>query len=49
MFYKMQADNNNLRKNITTNQKWIPKKMDLKFHKTAFYMYLFIKFVPFWS
>ena len=49
MFDKVQADNHNLRKNVTTDEKYILRKMGLKFHKVAFYMYFVLKFVPFWS
>ena len=41
--------NHYLRKNVTTNEKYILRKKGLKFHKKAFYMYFVIKFEPFWS
>ena len=40
---------NNFRKNITTNEKYILRKMGLNFHKIALYMYFVIKFERFWS
>ena len=45
---KMQTDNHNLRKNVTTNEKQILRKIGLMFQKIAFYMYFVIKLVPFW-
>ena len=57
MFNKVQTDNHNLREYVTTwGKMWQPmksrywvRKMGLKFNKIAFYMYIFIKFVRFWS
>ena len=49
MFNKMQIVNHNLRENVTTNEKYIPRKMSLKFCKIAFYIYFAKKFEPFWS
>ena len=43
MFNKMQIDNNNFRKNATTNDNYILRKKGLKFRKIAFYMYFVIK------
>ena len=48
MFNKMQTDNHNFRKNITTNEKYILRKMGLNFHKIALYMYFVTKFERFW-
>ena len=47
MSNKMQTDNHNLRKNVTTNEKYILRKKGLKFRKIAFYMYFVIKLEPF--
>ena len=47
MSNKMQTDNHNLRKNVTTNEKYILRKKGLKFGKIAFYMYFVIKLEPF--
>ena len=44
MFSKVQTDNHNLRKNVTINEEQILRKMGLKFHKIAFYMYFVFKF-----
>ena len=49
MFNKMQTDNHNFRKNITINEKYILRKMGLKFDKTVLCMYFVIKFERFWS
>ena len=35
MFNKMQADNHDLRKNVTASEKKILRKMGLNFHKVA--------------
>ena len=44
MLNKMQIDNHNFRKNITTNEKYILRKMRLKFCKLAFHINFVIKF-----
>ena len=49
MFNKIQTDNHNLEKNVTTNEKYILRKMGLKFCKKVFYMNFVIKVEPFWS
>ena len=49
MFNKTLTDNHNLRKNVTTNEKQILKKVGLNFHKIAFYMCFAEKWVTFWS
>ena len=49
MFNKMQTDKDNMRKNFTTNKKQILRKIDLKFHKIAFYTYFVIKGVYVWN
>ena len=43
----METDNHNLSKNVTTNEKYIPRKMGLKFCRIAFYIYFVLKFEPF--
>ena len=45
MFDKVKNDNHNLKKNVTTNEKKILRKMGLKFYKIAFHTYFVIKFV----
>ena len=49
MFNKIQTDNQNLEKNVTTNEKYILRKMGLKFCKKVFYVYFVINVEPFWS
>ena len=49
MFDKVKNDNHNLKKNVTTNEKKILRKMGLKFYKIAFHTYFVIKFVAIWS
>ena len=45
MFNKMQTDNDNLKKHVTTKENYILEKMGLKFHKIA-YTYCLIKYEP---
>ena len=45
----METDNHKFKKNATTNEEYILRKMGLKFQKIALYMYFFIKLEPIWS
>ena len=44
-FSKMQTDNYNLNKNVTTIEKYILRKMGRRVYKIAFYVYLVTTFV----
>ena len=44
-FSKMQTDNYNLNKNVTTSEKYILRKMGRRVYKIAFYVYLVTTFV----
>ena len=41
MFNKMQTDNHNFSKNVTTNEKYILRKMGLTLCKIAFYVFCY--------
>ena len=49
MFDNMQTENHNLGKNVRNNKKYILRKMGLKFHIIAFYMYIIMNFETFWT
>ena len=38
MIYEKETDNHILRENVTTNEKYILRKMGLKFHRSAFHI-----------
>ena len=47
MFSKMQTDNHNFKKNVTANEKYVVRKMSLKFQIIALYICFVIKLEPF--